>query len=79
MLAEKIDRGQSFKRGDIHLRKPSPTSGSAPWSVLAQLQIPIPSVQSLMADSISSHCRAGCFPRDNHIDVVPATQAMIGD
>ena len=38
------------------------TSGSPPWSLLAHSQMPMPAVQCWMADSISSHCRAGCLP-----------------
>ena len=38
------------------------TSGSAPWSLLAQSQMPTPAVQCAMAASMSSHCDAGCLP-----------------
>ena len=38
------------------------TSGSLPWSLLAQSQMPMPAVQCLIAWSIVSHCGANCLP-----------------
>ena len=37
------------------------TSGSEPWSVLAQSQMPMPLVQCLMALSMSRYCRCFCL------------------
>ena len=38
------------------------TSGERPRSLLAQDQMPMPSVQCFTAASIVSHCGAGCLP-----------------
>jgi hypothetical protein len=38
------------------------TSGTAPRSLLAHSQMPMPAVQCLMAASRSRYCRAGCLP-----------------
>ena len=38
------------------------TSGSAPWSLLAHCQMPMPSVQCTTAASIVSHCGRACLP-----------------
>ena len=38
------------------------TSGTPPWSLLAQLQMPMPTLQCRTAASMSSHCGAGCLP-----------------
>jgi hypothetical protein len=38
------------------------TSGSAPRSLLAHSQIPIPAAQCLIAWSIVKNCGAGCLP-----------------
>ncbi len=38
------------------------TSGSPPWSLLAQSQMPMPRVQWRMAWSIVSQFGAGCLP-----------------
>jgi len=45
------------------------TSGSEPWSLLAQSQMPIPSVQCTTASSMLSHWGSACFP-PHDVDVV---------
>ena len=55
------------------------TSGSASWSLLAHSQMPIPSVQCTTASSIVSHCGSGVLAGDDHVDVVAAAQAVVGD
>ena len=37
------------------------TSGSAPWSLLAQSQMPMPLVQCSIAASMSRYCRCDCL------------------
>ena len=55
------------------------TSGSAPWSLLAQSQMPTPLVQCAIAASMSRYCKMDLLVRDDDIDVVDAPQAMVGD
>src|SRR6516162_2666837 len=55
------------------------TSGSAPWSLLAQSQIPAPFVQCAIAASISIVLEVHLLVRHNDVDVVGASQAMVCD
>jgi hypothetical protein len=50
--------GTAWERGE----RQETTSGSAPRSLLAQSQMPMPAVQCRMAWSMVSHWGAGCLP-----------------
>jgi hypothetical protein len=52
--------------------------GLAPLSLLAHSQMPMPAVQCLMADPCQPLQR-GLLAGHDHVDVVAAAQAMIGD
>ncbi len=57
----------------------STTSGSPPSSLLAQSQMPMPRVQWRIASSIDEPVRRGLLAGDDHVDVVAAAQAVVGD
>jgi hypothetical protein len=61
VLAQDRRRRDGLERRDV-ARAGQTTSGSWPWSVLAQPQIPIPRVQCAIASSIVRYCSAGCLP-----------------
>jgi hypothetical protein len=54
-------------------------SGSAPWSLLAQSQMPMPSVQLHGGGLDVQPLRHGAFARDDDVDVVAASEAVVGD
>lgn len=61
MLVQQVDGGQHFRVGTSPAQVIT-MSGSSPWSLLAHAQMPMPTVQCLIAASMSSHCGAGCLP-----------------
>ena len=54
------------------------TSGSQPRSLLAHSQMPMPSVQCLIACVHRQPLRRRLLAGDDHIDVIAAAQAMVG-
>ena len=78
MAAQQIDRGQRFHRrhvagaGHHHV-------GLAARSLLAHSQMPMPAVQCFTASSMLEPLRRRLLARDDHVDAVPAAQAVIGD
>ena len=55
------------------------TSGSVPWSLLAQSQMPTPFVQWSIASSMFRYCKVHLLVGDDDVDVVDAVEAMVGD
>ena len=78
-VAEQRGRGQRFLRGNVAGAMPSRRRARCPRSLLAQSQMPMPLVQCLIAASMSRYCRCICLSRDDHVDVVLAAQAVVGD
>ena len=79
VLAEQVDRGQRLERRDVAGAAPCTTSGSPPSSLLAQSQMPSPRVQCMIASSIDSQFERRLLAGDDHVDVVAAAQAVVGD
>ena len=55
------------------------TSGSPPRSLLAHSQMPMPAVQCLTACVHVQPLRRGLLAGHDHVDVVAAPQAVVGD
>ncbi len=61
VLAHEVHRRERLERRDV-ARAAMTTSGSPPWSLLAQSQMPMPRVQCAMAWSMDSQLGLGCLP-----------------